>query len=270
VKVLISVDIEGISGIANANEVWARQAITDDTNAAIEGALAAGATEITVMDSHGLTKDNILWDQLHPHASLIRGGPNTPLYFLEGLDDRTDAVFLVGWHDKPGGRGLLAHCFFRHPFIRINGEIVGEGQIAAGLAGSFGVPIALVTGDDVVCADLEEYLGSVEIAVVKRAIDHNAAECYPAEVARGRIRRAAQRALERLSDFRPYRFRTPITLEIECVWHSHAKLLARVPGTEFVEPRSVRFVSSDFRQVFDMIILLRFMMFAADRFYGQG
>jgi D-amino peptidase len=80
-KVLISVDFEGISGIANANEIWARQAITDDTNAAIEGALVAGATQITVMDSHGLTKDNILWDQLHPRGSLIRGGPNTPTLF---------------------------------------------------------------------------------------------------------------------------------------------------------------------------------------------
>jgi D-amino peptidase len=267
-KVLISVDIEGISGIANGEELWARQAITDDTNSAIEGALEAGATEIIVMDSHGLMKDNILWDQLHPLASVIRGGPNTPLYFLEGLDECTDAVFLVGWHDKPGGRGLLAHCFFEHPFIRINAEVVGEGQIAAGLAGSFGVPIALVTGDDVVCADLKEFLGDVETAVVKRAIDQNAAECYPVEVARERIRRAARRALERVSDFKPHRFRTPIILDLECVRHSDAKLLARVPGAEFVEPRSVRFVSSDFRQVFDMIILLRFMMFVADKFYG--
>jgi D-amino peptidase len=148
--------------------------------------------------------------------------------------------------------------------------VVGEGQIAAGLAGSIGVPIALATGDDVVCADLKEFLGSVETAVVKRAIDQNAAECFPAEVARDRIRSAAQRALEHLSEFRTYEFSTPIVLKIECVWHSHAKLLARVPGAEFVEPRSVRFVSSDFRQVFDMIILLRSMMFVADRFHGRG
>ena len=269
-KVLISADIEGISGIANVQELWARKAITDDTNAAIEGALAAGATEIVVMDSHGLTKDNILWDQLHPKASLIRGGPNTPLYFLEGLDENKDAVFLVGWHDKPGGRGVRAHCFFRHPFIKINDEVVGEGQIAAGLAGSYGVPIALVTGDDVVCADMRAFLGDVETAVVKRAIDHNVAECFSAEVARDRIRNAAQRAAERVANFEPFKFATPTVLEFECVWHSHAKLLARVPGAEFVEPRTVRFVSSGFRQIFDMIILLRFMMFVADKFYGRG
>jgi len=268
-KVLISVDNEGISGIANMQELWMREAVTDDTNAAIEGALAAGATEVVVMDSHGATKDNILWDRLHPRASVIRGGPNTPLYFLEGLDEDTDAVFLVGWHDKPGGRGLLAHCFFRHPFIKINGQVVGEGQIAAGLAGAFDVPIALVTGDDVVCADLRAFLGDVETAVVKRAIDHNVAECLPAGEARERIREGARRALERLPDFKPYRFESPTVLEFECVWHSHAKLLARVPGTERVG-RTVRFVSSDFRQVFDMIILFRFLMLVGDKFYGAG
>ena len=268
-KVLISVDNEGISGIANMQEIWMRQAVTDDANAAIEGALTGGATEIVVMDSYGATKDNILWDKLHPQASVIRGGPNTPLYFLEGLDDNTDAVFLVGWHDKPGGKGLLTHCFFHHPFIKINGEVVGEGQIAAGLAGAYGVPIALVTGDDVVCTDMKAFLGDVETAMVKRAIDYNVAECYPAEVARERIRYAAQRALERLSDFKPYEFDTPTVLELECVWHSHATLLARVPGTELVG-RTVRFVSSDFRQVFDMIILLRFLMLVADKFYGNG
>jgi D-amino peptidase len=268
-KVLISVDNEGISGIANMQEVWMREAVTEDTNAAIEGALAGGATEIVVMDSHGATKDNILWDRLHPRASVIRGGSNTPLYFLEGLDEDTDAVFLVGWHDKPGGKGVRAHCFFRHPFIKINGEIVGEGQIAAGLAGAYGAPIALVTGDDVVCADLKAFLGDVETAVVKRAIDYNAAECFPVGVSRDRIRSAAQRALERRRDFSPYRFETPTLLELECVWHSHATLLARVPGTERVG-RTVRFVSSDFCEIFDMIILLRFMMKVADEFYGKG
>jgi D-amino peptidase len=269
-KILISVDNEGISGIANMQELWMREAVTDDTNTAIEGALAGGATEIVVMDSHGATKDNILWDKLHPAASVIRGGPNTPLYFLEGLDEDTDAVFLVGWHDKPGGRGVRSHCFFRHPFIKINGEIVGEGQIAAGLAGAYDAPIALVTGDDVVCADLRAFLGDVETAVVKRAIDYNVAECFPMNEARDRIRSAAQRALQRLPDLKPYQFDAPTTLEFECVWYSHATLLARVPGTELVHPRTVRFVSSDFREIFDMIILLRFLMLVGDRFYGKG
>ncbi len=268
-KVLISVDIEGIAGIANGQEPWLRQAVTDDTNAAIEGALDGGATHIVVMDSHGAANDNILWDSLHPAASVIRGGKNTPLYFLEGLDDKTHAVFLVGWHDKAGGRGVLAHTFVRHPFIKINGRVVGEAEIAAGLAGTLGVPIALITGDDVVCADIKDFLGDVETAVVKRALDYYAAECYPADLAHRRIREAARRAVQRLPDFKPYTFAKPTVLEVECVRHSHATLLARVPGVELVEPRTLRFISSDFRQVFDMIILLRFLMHVAARFYGE-
>jgi D-amino peptidase len=269
-KVLISVDIEGVSGICNYNEVWARQAITDDTNAAIEGAFAGGATEVVVMDSHGRTKDNILWDQLDPRATLIRGGPNTPLYFLEGLDEKTDAVFLVGWHDKAGGEGLLAHAFVHHPFIKLNGTYVGEGEIAAGLAGAYGVPIALVTGDDVVCASLKSFLGDVETAVTKRAIEYNAAEVLSGPVARERIRSASRRALERLADFKPYLFSTPTTLEFECVLYPHAALLARVPGAELVKPRTVRYISDDFRKIFDMIVLWRFLLIVADQFYGNG
>ena len=268
-RVLITVDIEGISGIANLQELWAREAITEDTNAAIEGALAGGATEIVVMDSHGFVKDNILWNKLHPAASIILGGPHMPLYFLEGLDEKTAAVMLVGWRDKPGGRGLRAHCFFRHPFIKINGQIAGEGQIAAGLAGAFGVPIVLVTGDDVICQDLKAFLGDVETAVVKRTIDYNAAECLPAEEARSRIRSAAQRALERLSEFKPYTFQTPTVLDLECVWHSHATLLAKIPGAQWVEPRTIRFVPSDFRKLFDLIVLCRYLMWVADKMYGK-
>ena len=269
-KILISVDIEGIAGICNTEEIWARQAITDDTNAAIEGALAGGATEVVVIDSHGKTKDNILWDKLHPKATLIRGGPNTPLYFLEGLDEKTDAVFLVGWHDKAGGEGLRAHAFFRHPFIKINGIHVGECEIAAGLAGAYGAPITLVTGDDVVCASLKNFLGDVETAITKRAIDYNAAELLSGEVARARIRAAAERAVKRVGDFKPYHFAAPTTLEFDCVWYAHAALLARVPGTELVKPRTVRFVSNDFRKVFDVIVLWRFLMHVAEQFYGKG
>lgn len=268
-KILISVDIEGISGIANTNEVWGREVITEDTNCAVEGALAGGADEIVVMDSHGMHKDNILWDKLHPKASLIRGGPNMPLYFLEGLDERTDGVFLVGWHDKPGGRGLLSHCFFQHPYFRINGERVGEGQIAACLAGAYGAPIALVTGDDVVCADLDAFLGDVETAVVKRAIDFNSAECLSRDEAHARIRSAAERATRRLADFQPYCPKTPTVLDIEFATYQHANLVSRIPGLTRHGDLVLRYESDDFKAVFDMIVLVRFMMLVAEQFYGK-
>lgn len=267
-KILISVDNEGISGIANMNELWMRETVTQDTNAAIEGALEGGATEIVVVDSHGSTKDNILWPNLHPKATLIRGGSNTPLYFLEGLDESIDAVFLIGWHDKSGGEGTLAHCFFQHPFIKINGEVVGEGQIAAGVAGIFGVPIALISGDDIFCGDLKSFLGNVETAVVKRAIDYSSAECFSREKTVSILKKSAKKSLSSIKQFNPYQFKNPISLEVECVMHSQATLLARIPGVR-KKGRSVHFRSNNFREVFDIIILIRFMMKVGDQFYGN-
>ena len=139
-KILIAVDIEGIAGIANAREYehfqFGREWCTLDTNAAVEGALAGGATEITVSDTHGRHNDNISFDLLHPKARLIRGGKNTPLYFMEGLTEDTNLVLLVGWHDKIGGPGVLSHTFVHKEInaMRINGVEVGEVEIAAGVA----------------------------------------------------------------------------------------------------------------------------------------
>ena len=163
-KILIAVDIEGIAGIANTREYehfqFGREWCTLDTNAAVEGALAGGATEITVSDTHGRHNDNISFDLLHPKARLIRGGKNTPLYFMEGLTEDTNLVLLVGWHDKIGGPGVLSHTFVHKEIIamRINGVEVGEVEIAAGVAGHFGVSIGFISGDDVTCKASKQFL----------------------------------------------------------------------------------------------------------------
>jgi len=262
-KVLIAVDIEGISGIANTREfehyAFGREWITADTNAAVEGALAGGATEVTVSDTHGKHNDNILMERLHPQARMIRGGKNTPLYFLEGLTPETDLVLLVGWHDKLGGDGLLAHTFVHLQIQQmwINGVEVGEVEIAAGLAGDFGVPIGLVTGDDRTCAAAQAFFGEVETACTKRAIDRYAADCLPLLEAQRLIRDAAQRAVQRASAFRPYRFTAPFELKWACADHHIATMLARVPGSELLPRNLVRYVTPSYRQMFDMLITWR-------------
>ena len=262
-KVLIAVDIEGISGIANTREYehfsFGRDWITADTNAAVEGALEGGADAITVVDTHGRQNENIAFDQLHPKARLIRGGKNTPLYFLEGLTHDTALVLLVGWHDKIGGPGLLSHAFVHLPVreMRINGIEVGEVEIAAGLAGDFGVPIGLVTGDDVTCESARNFLGDVEIACVKRAIDRYAADCLPLAEARAVLRGAAQRAVARATEFAPYRFTAPYTLEWVCADHHIATMIARIPGVELCPRNTVRYTAAEYRRLFDMLIAWR-------------
>jgi D-amino peptidase len=265
-KVLIAVDIEGVSGIANAREYehfeFGRKWVTEDTNAAVEGALEGGASEITVSDTHGRHNDNILFDLLHPQARLIRGGKNTPLYFLEGLAPDTALVLLVGWHDKIGGPGVLAHTFV-HQEVRamyINGHEVGEVELAAALAGDFGVPIGLVSGDDITCARARAWLGEVETACVKRAIDRYAADCLPLAEARRLIRLGARRAVERAGEFKPFRFTPPYTLRWECSDHNIATLLARLPGAELGAGNSVSYQHENFRTIFDVVVLWRTLL----------
>lgn len=266
-KVQIAVDIEGIAGIANAREYehfeFGNAWCTLDTNAAIEGALAGGATEILVSDTHGAHNDNILLDLLHPRARLIRGGKNTPLYFMEGLSADTDLLLLVGWHDRIGGTGVLAHTFVHKEVnaMRINGIDVGEVEIAAGVAGHFGVSIGFISGDDVTCESAVKFFGDIETAAVKRAIDRYAADCMPLEAARELIRRKSQQAVERAAEFKPYSFEQPYTLEWDCTDHNIATILARVPGAELVKPNTVRYGhETDFIEMFNMLIVWRSLL----------
>jgi len=269
-KVLIAVDIEGISGVANTREYehfsFGRDWITADANAAVQGALEGGASEITVSDTHGAHNDNILFDKLHPRARLVRGGKNTPLYFMEGLTEDTGLVLLVGWHDKIGGSGVLTHTFVHKEVrdMRINSIQVGEVEIAAGLAGDFGVPVGLVTGDDITCEQALRFFGDVETACVKRAIDRYAADCLPLAEARDLVRQKARRAVERATEFKPYRFQPPYTLEWDCCDHNIATILARVPGAELLPNNTVRYIhETSFREMFNMLVTWRTLLRAA-------
>jgi D-amino peptidase len=266
-KILIAVDIEGIAGIANSREYehfeFGREWCTLDTNAAIEGALAGGACEVIVSDTHGRHNDNILFDKLHSQARLIRGGKNTPLYFMEGLTEDTDLVLLVGWHDKVRGPGVLAHTFApekRMGDIRINGIVCGEVEIAAAVTGYFNVPIGFISGDDVTCKVAKDFFGDIETACVKRAIDRYAADCLPLGEARALIKQKTQQAVKRAHTFKPYRFESPYTLEWDCSDHNIANILARVPGAVLVWPNTVRYVNQDFSEMYNMLITWRALL----------
>ena len=170
-KVFISLDMEGASGIVSRQETLpagqfyqeARHWYPWDANAAIEGALSAGATEIVVIDPHHQL--NIKWTELHPKAQLVRRDmiAHTPLYTVEGLDETFDVMLLVGEHTRFGHpRGVLNHTITR-PFmhVRVNDEIVDEPRLATAIAGHMGVPVGLVTGDDAVCEDVKAWLPQV-------------------------------------------------------------------------------------------------------------
>lgn len=266
-KVYISVDMEGISGISGDDQVTAggaeygrsRRLMAEDLNAAVRGALEAGATDILVNDSHGGQR-NLLPEDVHPSARLIshsfkRHG------MMEGLDDTFDAVIFIGYHAKADApRGLFAHTgsgVVRD--LQINGRSVGEGGMNAALAAWYGVPVVLVTGDDAAVAEVKESVPSVRGVAVKRAINVRAVELKPLQQARQEIQEAAREAVasarkpapQRAGPYRvQMRFRNVIIPEV----------LGALKEVEPVAPDAVAFTRDTMPEAYRLIrVFYRFI-----------
>ena len=274
-RVLISVDMEGASGIATTRETGyprrpagdpqatpdylaGRRWLTGDVNAAVEGAIDAGATSFVLHDSHGGNYRNVELDDLHPSVETIRGMPIT-FYEYEDLDDSYDAAFLIAMHARAGQPGVLSHVLdwplLRE--VRLNGRPVGESEITAALAGHFGIPTVLITGDDVVCAEMKAWTGGqIETAVVKKALSRYAARCLPLDRARERIREAAHRALKRAGEIEPSHLEPPITLEVDFSDRQVAWYVSWMPAVEYDGDSTVAFVGEDFLGVYKTLLAM--------------
>jgi D-amino peptidase len=208
-RIYLSVDMEGISGVTRWADVvargqdyqQARRWMTLDVNAAVEGARAGGATEIVVEENHGTEMlCNLLLDEIDPEVDVVRGQPRGGATTMWALDGSFDAVFLVGHHasasDYPG---ICAHTisYTHYKDVRLEGMPVGEGEMFALAAAQAGVPTALIAGDDVVVARMQKLCPTIETAVVKRAVSREAGVILPPVRARRVIREAARRAVER-------------------------------------------------------------------------
>ena len=171
-RIFISVDMEGVSGVTRWEDVItsgqdyqrARSWMTGDVNAAVEGARAAGATEFVVEENHGVEAlCNLMLDEIDPEVEVVRGQPRGGATTMAALDDSFDAVFLVGHHAKVGDYpGICAHTisYGEYRDVRLAGQSVSEGEIFATVAAQFGVPTALIAGDDVVAAELTRVPGN--------------------------------------------------------------------------------------------------------------
>ena len=227
-RIYISVDMEGATGVCHRDHLMpggqdyekARHWLTGDVNAAVEGAVAAGATDIVVADGHG-TMRNILLDELHPEARLLTGPAQArqrPLAQLGALEHGLfDAAFLVGHHARAGATGgLLAHTWVGAVVheIRLNGKPASEGYLNAAIFGHYGIPLVFASGADDHCREMRADFGDDIVTVeVKQALGPTAIVTLTPERAQGLIRAGAERALQRLPD--PLRIEGPVTLELE-------------------------------------------------------
>ncbi|MGW2029221.1 M55 family metallopeptidase [Streptomyces sp. NPDC001356] len=246
-RIFISVDMEGITGLVDADDVQpggrdyerGRTMMAEDVNAAVRGALTAGATGILVNDAHGPMR-NLLPEALHPAARLVRGKPKQ-LGMLEGLTGEYDAALCVGYHSRAGALGVLSHSFMGHEIedMWLDGRPVGEIGLAHATAAALGVPVVALTGDDAACAEMTEWDASVVTVPVKYARDRFAAELRPAAEARAAIEEAVARALSQ-DPRRPAPCAAEATLTVRWQSASVAATLLGIPGVTAEDPRTVR------------------------------
>lgn len=243
-KILIATDMEGITGVTTWDQVTPghaeyarfRKQMTQDVNAAIRGAFDGGADEVIVADGHW-NGSNILIEELDPRARLNTGSPS-PFSMMQGIDESTDGVMFVGYHARNGSAdAILDHTWSSRTVANVwlNELLTGEYGLNAAVAGHFGAPVIMVSGDQTACAQVTEQLGRVETAVMKQATSRFAAECLSAQVTGEMICLSAQRAVERLAQgevAKPFVLDTPITVTVEFFTSDMADRATRIPFTK--------------------------------------
>lgn len=252
-KVFISADMEGISGVVHSEHTardgrehdYARLLMTEEVNAAIRGALAAGAAEVLVNDSHG-TMRNILIDKLHPAARLITGSPKK-LGMMEGIDSSFQAVLFVGYHSRMNTRGVLSHTWHSGVVanLRVNGQDIGETAMNAGIAGVFGVPVVFAAGDDRLALEAKRFIPGIVTAEVKRAVNRTTADCLPPEKARALIEEKVKEALSAIRT-KPLVFNSPVRLEVTFLHAGMADNAELMPRAERIDDTTLAYECNDY------------------------
>jgi D-amino peptidase len=222
-KVFISVDMEGLAGVVTSGDVggtsgdyqYFRKLAAEEANAAIAGALRAGATEVVVRDSHG-AKQNILPTDLDRRARLLRGVSTGPRNMMEGIDSSFAAVVFIGYHASAGTpNAILAHTSNGNVVdFAINGVSLPEGGYNALVAGLYNVPVVFVSGDRAAVNQLRGLLGTVDGVAVKQEIGTAILGMSPAE-AQDAIRLGVERAVRARAQYRPYRLAPPYSMVLK-------------------------------------------------------
>ena len=262
-KIYLSTDMEGTAGIVDwaqcigdgPEAVAGRALLVAEVNAAIDGALAGGATEIVVNDSHSVMR-NLPPEQLHGNATYV-SGRHKPLYMMQGLDASFDAIFFISYHGSMGGDpAVLSHTYNPRAVaeVRLNGGVVGESGVNALVAAHFGVPVVLVTGDQTACRETAAVLPGVHTAVVKESLSRFAAASMHPHAARELIRSAATRSLLGLAELQAPDLPSPSTLDVTWRTADMAEMATWIRGTERVSARVTRRTGTDLLELFRSFI----------------
>lgn len=257
-KIYISADMEGVVGVVTGEQLSPggfeyqrfRRFMTAEVNAAIEAARAAGATEFVISDSHG-NGQNLLIEELPNDVTIIRSWPR-PLGMMEGIDETFDGVIFLGYHaSTTNTRGVRAHTMSSSNItdIRLNGRSMSEGGMNAAIAGHFGVPVIMISGDDAAVAEVQDMVGDMEGAVVKWAKGFHSAQTLTPDAGYEVIRTHARAAIGRIDDFEPFVLDTPIELELSLKHYRPVELLSYLPNVERVNSHTIKFIGQDMLEI---------------------
>jgi D-amino peptidase len=239
-NVLISVDIEGVAGVFHPEQTRAgtgeyeraRGWMTQEANAAIAGAFDAGATDVLVNDSHGHFR-NMPADLLDPRARVVQGKPRY-LGMAAGVEQGVDALCLIGYHSRAQGRGVLAHTINSFAFARVLFDDVemGEAGIYGALAGEYGVPVVMASGDDVFVAEHRPLFPQATFVETKRATGQHSGVSLSPERARAAIRAGVAGALAARGAVRPFVLPTPLHVRVQTPTPAIADLFCQWPSLQ--------------------------------------
>ncbi len=267
-NIFISFDLEGISGVTSWKEMRkdspdllrVRKIATQEVNSAIRGARKSSLEigEILICDSHA-SGENLLIEELESGIELIKGTQRN-YFMMEGLNRDFDVVFFIGYHAMAGTfEGMMDHSYSSSLIynIKINGQYVGESEINAAIAGHYGVPLGLVSGDDKLVQEVKNFFGPlVETVITKRSISRFCAKCkHPSDVQK-EIQLKAERVMKKINRLKPFKFKYPINAEIEMINSLFGDAIGSLPGLKRVSARKFLFKSKDILAFYRTLMLI--------------
>ena len=271
-SIFASVDLEGCATLVHWDEVRpstdaayarARRLMTSETDAALRGAFAAGAARAVVNDSHSVMR-NLLLDQLDPRIEVVSGRLK-PQFMLQGVEG-CDAAFFVGYHGAIGDAdAVMGHTYSPRIIFecRLGGEPVGETTINAALAGRFGVPVALVSGDATTLAEARRHLPWAVTVETKKSIGYFAADSLSPAAVCALLEDAGALAVRRLPEMRPFVLSPPLEMEIDTIRTSQADMIELVPGMRRVAARTIAYRADDFAEIYRALMAVIYVGAAA-------
>ena len=266
-KVHISVDMEGVVGTVTGDQLGPsgfeygrfREFMTREALAAVTAAKEAGATDIVVADSHG-NGENLLIEHFPVDVRIVRSWPRR-LGMMAGIDRSFDAAVFIGYHaSTSNSQGVRAHTFSSATLTRValNGVEVTEGAWNAAIAGHFGVPVVMVSGDDAAIAEVRSVVGNIEGAEVKKSLGFHSAMTVTPQASYELIGQAVKSALARRAEFKPYVVKAPVVVDVSFKNYMPAEVLSALRGVERTDSHSIRFRANDMVEASD------FMRFIGD------